>query len=70
VVYTTLEELSKVEVKAWEEDEWWKYTSSLRWLWMRGETLYSGWDNEALGVDKTESLEDVVRGAVELAKKR
>ena len=69
VGYTSPEDLKKIEEEAWESDAWYKATSSLRRLWMRGETLYdAGWDNAKLGVDKTETLEQVVANTIAKAR--
>ncbi|KAF1928841.1 NAD(P)-binding protein [Didymella exigua CBS 183.55] len=65
VWYTPLEELSKLEEQAWEEDWPSKTPLTLRRIWTEGGTLYESRDNGKIYFDDgLETLEDQVRNTI------
>ncbi|KAF9890866.1 hypothetical protein FE257_005442 [Aspergillus nanangensis] len=65
VDYTPLEELRRIEKKAWENGAPIATVCTLRRIWTEGSTLYDRRDNEDIGAVQTESLEDLVRGSIQ-----
>ena len=66
VSYTTLEELKKVETRAWEEGTPYATSTTLRRIWTEGGTLYNKpRDNGLLGDPKMETLADQVKQIIE-----
>lgn len=62
---TPLDRLKELERKAWAESAPTATIFTLRRIWTEGGTLYDVRDNGAIGEPKTESLEDVVRRAIQ-----
>ncbi|KAL4997414.1 hypothetical protein BDV10DRAFT_92239 [Aspergillus recurvatus] len=65
VEYTSLEQLKQYEKEAWETGESDATLLTLRRIWTEGGTLYDRRDNEDIGAEKTITLEEAVKGAIE-----
>ena len=63
--YTPLEELKRLEAKAWEAGAPYATPLTLRRIWTEGGTLYDKTDNDLIGAPKMETLADQVRLAIE-----
>ena len=63
---TSLDDVRKMEAKAWEEGNPKATSITLRRIWAEGGTLYEKNDNEVVGVKEgdTESLEVAVKRAL------
>lgn len=67
VAYTSLDKLKELEQQAWNEQKPYAVLLTLRRIWTEGGTLYKKRDNELIGDPATETLEDVVKRAIEQA---
>lgn len=66
VIKTPLDEIKRLEAKAWEEGSGAATTFTLRRIWAEGGTLYEKNDNDVVGLkqEDLETLEDGVRKAL------
>lgn len=67
VSYTPLEKLRELETEAWEQEKALATLYTLRRIWTEGRTLYEKRDNEAMGMEKMDTLQEVVHEAVSSA---
>lgn len=65
--YTSPEQLAEITQEASENHSWWWATCALRACWTKGESVYDQYDNEALGITETQTLEDVARAKIAAA---
>lgn len=63
--YTPLKKLQQLEIEAWEGGNPSATAYTLRRIWASGGTLYGMRDNGIIDADNMESLEVVVREAIE-----
>lgn len=64
VQYTSLEQLKKIEIEAWEKVGIKATGVTLRRIWTEGGSLYDYRDNEKIGFTIPESLSDAVTLAI------
>lgn len=64
VNYTSLEDLKRYEIEAWEKENPIASLYTLRRIWTEGGTLYDKTDNEAIGKTKMDTLEMAIQEAV------
>jgi hypothetical protein len=64
VSYTPLDELKRLELKAWENKVPTATVYTLKRIWTEGGTLYENWDNAAIEPGQLDTLEDAVMLAI------
>ncbi|EXJ81537.1 hypothetical protein A1O1_07601 [Capronia coronata CBS 617.96] len=66
VSYTSIEELRKLEKKAWATGDHQATLITLRRIWATGGTLYHEWDNKLIGEPAVQTLAEAVATAIDV----